>query len=197
MVDSIRNRPINHRTRIEAFAQAFLERLAGSQGSALSRTPQSPESPLETRCPPRVSIKPNTKSASADAQLFSVHGLAEQVGHSLTGKRPTGAFSQSVRLIRPNPLDWVFLFALTAALSPNTQKDRSAFRAVFLISLDFITMPASHQKTRSSTVPVRRFQPLPSCTPDRLPHGRRTPRRHRSDRTADSLPWLRPRPAAS
>ena len=28
---------------------------------------------------------------------FSVHGLAEQVGHSLVGKRPTGAFSDSTR----------------------------------------------------------------------------------------------------
>ena len=30
--------------------------------------------------------------------LFSVHGLAEQVGHSLTGKYPTGVFSDSARL---------------------------------------------------------------------------------------------------
>ena len=175
MADSIRNRPINHRTKIEAFAQAFLERLAGSQGRALSRVPQDTESPLETRCPTRVSIKTNKKSASADAQL-------------------SGAPSA---LIRPNPLDWVFLFALTAAPSPNTQKDRSASRAVFLISLDFITTPASRQKTGSSTALARRFQPLPSCTPDRLPHGRRTPHRHRSDRTVNSLPWLRPHPAAS
>ena len=30
---------------------------------------------------------------------FSVHGLAEQVGHSLTGKYPTGVFSDSARLL--------------------------------------------------------------------------------------------------
>ena len=34
------------------------------------------------------------------APPFSVHGLAEQVGHSLTGKYPTGIFSDSVRLLR-------------------------------------------------------------------------------------------------
>ena len=34
------------RSRNEAFAQAFLERLAGSQGRALSRVPQDTESPL-------------------------------------------------------------------------------------------------------------------------------------------------------
>ena len=36
------------RRRNEAFAQAFLERLAGSQGRALSRVPQDTESPLDS-----------------------------------------------------------------------------------------------------------------------------------------------------
>ena len=42
---------------MEAFAQAFLERLAGSQGRALSRGSQAAKSPFETRCPTRVSTK--------------------------------------------------------------------------------------------------------------------------------------------
>ncbi|WP_143287728.1 hypothetical protein [Butyricicoccus pullicaecorum] len=37
------------RRRIEAFAQAFLERLAGSQGSALSRHPQMAKSLFDFR----------------------------------------------------------------------------------------------------------------------------------------------------
>ncbi|WP_155827640.1 hypothetical protein [Butyricicoccus pullicaecorum] len=31
---------------------------------------------------------------------LSVHDLAEQVGHSLTGKYPTGVFSDSARLMK-------------------------------------------------------------------------------------------------
>jgi len=131
--------------RNEAFAQAFLERLAGSQGRALSRTPQSPELLLETRCPARVSTQTykkgktvpldglshertlcaksislaaasdyffilvdfrkseNQKGVSRSAERDSgqrcprVRALAERVGHSLAGKRPTGAFSGSAR----------------------------------------------------------------------------------------------------
>ena len=47
--------------------------------------------------------------------LFSVHGLAEQVGHSLTGKYPTGVFSKSVRLMKTVPIGDGFLFAAGAA----------------------------------------------------------------------------------
>ena len=46
---------------------------------------------------------------------FSVHGLAEQVGHSLTGKYPTGVFSKSVRLMKTVPNGDGFLFAASAA----------------------------------------------------------------------------------
>ena len=53
--------PIPPAGEMEAFAQAFLERLAGSQGRALRRCPQTAEFPFETRCPTRVSIKANKK----------------------------------------------------------------------------------------------------------------------------------------
>ena len=83
------------------------------------------KSPFETRCPTRVSIKLSFKALAAASKTllrtkcahenqpadwfsvlrlrrtpFFVHGLAEQVGHSLTGKYPTGIFSDSVRLLR-------------------------------------------------------------------------------------------------
>ncbi len=108
------------RRRNEVWIKPF-QRFAGSQGRALSRPSQRAKSPFETRCPTRVLIKlsfsarPQTRNSlrpmaahenqPADwfsvlrlrRSPFSVHGLAEQVGHSLVGKRPTGAFSNSAR----------------------------------------------------------------------------------------------------
>ena len=85
---------------IEVWIKPF-QRFAGSQGSALSRIPQDAESPFETRGSARVSTNSRSKRRPQAANLpFSVHGLAEQVGHSLTGKYPTGVFSKSARLMK-------------------------------------------------------------------------------------------------
>ena len=46
----------NHRTPIEVWIKPF-QRFAGSQGSALSRSPQRAKFPFETRCPPRFQFK--------------------------------------------------------------------------------------------------------------------------------------------
>ena len=95
---------------------------AGSQGRALSRIPQDAKSPIETRCPTRESTKPKTQAPSADGANFpfSVHGLAEQVGHSLTGKYPTGVFSKSARLTkRPSPKGTVFSLSPLSPLLPH------------------------------------------------------------------------------
>ncbi len=60
------------RRRNKAFAQAFLERLAGSQGRALSRVPQDTNSPIDSRCPTRESTKnKNPSLASASESLPS------------------------------------------------------------------------------------------------------------------------------
>ncbi len=74
--------------------------------------------PFDSRCPTRESTKPKTQAPSADGANFpfSVHGLAEQVGHSLTGKYPTGVFSKSVRLMKTVPIGDGFLFAAGAAI---------------------------------------------------------------------------------
>ena len=50
------------------------QRFAGSQGRALSRTPQSPKSPFETRCPTRVSIKTNKKERPSFRTVFPMSG---------------------------------------------------------------------------------------------------------------------------
>ena len=98
---------------IKAFA-SLSRKAAGSQGSALSRVPQDTESPLETRGSARVSTNSRFKRRLQAANLpFSVHGLAEQVGHSLTGKYPTGVFSDSARLMKTNPIGLVFNFTVT------------------------------------------------------------------------------------
>ncbi|WP_412106533.1 hypothetical protein [Butyricicoccus pullicaecorum] len=62
-----------HRTHIEVSIKPF-QRFAGSQGSALSRTPQSPKSPFETRCPTRVSIKTNKKERPSFRTVFPMSG---------------------------------------------------------------------------------------------------------------------------
>ena len=56
--------------RIEAFA-SLSRKAAGSQGSALSRTPQSPELLLETRCPPRVSTQTYKKGKTVPSDGLS------------------------------------------------------------------------------------------------------------------------------
>ena len=70
MVDSIINRPINHRTPHEKFRQPF-QRLRVLEGRALSRVPQDTESPLKPGAPPRVSTKTNTqKDRSVSRAVF-------------------------------------------------------------------------------------------------------------------------------
>ena len=46
---------------------------------------------------PAAYFKAHSRPFATPFSRFSVHGLAEQVGHSLVGKRPTGAFSNSIR----------------------------------------------------------------------------------------------------
>ena len=62
-----------HRTPNEAFAQAFLERLAGSQGRALRRAPQSAEPPFDFPDLPRGKINQNKKNnrVPQDAKSFA------------------------------------------------------------------------------------------------------------------------------
>ena len=78
--------------KIEAFAQAFLERLAGSQGRALRRAPQSAESPLDFRfCENQPKNK--KKAPSADGAMLR-------------------AQSALIRKDRPLGRSFLFLFVL-------------------------------------------------------------------------------------
>ena len=46
---------------------------------------------------PAAYFKAHSRPFATPFSPFSVYDLAEQVGHSLVGKRPTGAFSNSTR----------------------------------------------------------------------------------------------------
>ena len=64
------------------------------------RRPQAARLPCGQRPLMKTNLRIGFQFCGCAAPPFSVHGLAEQVGHSLTGKYPTGIFSDSVRLLR-------------------------------------------------------------------------------------------------
>ena len=69
--------------KIEAFAQAFLERLAGSQGRALSRVPQDTESPFDFRfCENQPKNKKKRRPQTAQYFAHKVRSLGK-ANHSV------------------------------------------------------------------------------------------------------------------
>ena len=64
------------------------------------RRPQAARLPCGQRPLMKTNLRIGFQFCGCAAPPFSVHGLAEQVGHSLTGKYPTGVFSDSARLLR-------------------------------------------------------------------------------------------------
>ena len=61
------------------------------------RRPQAARLPCGQRPLMKTNLRIGFQFCGCAAPPFSVHGLAEQVGHSLTGKYPTGVFSDSAR----------------------------------------------------------------------------------------------------
>ncbi|WP_143149502.1 hypothetical protein [Butyricicoccus pullicaecorum] len=89
----------------------------------------------------RKSTKTKTKALAAASENlpFSVHGLAEQVGHSLTGKYPTGVFSRKAHG-KPTcgigfPLSCrSYIPSVQAAAVRTKKKERPSLRTVFPMS---------------------------------------------------------------
>ena len=71
------------------------------------RRPQTAESPIETRCPTRVSIKPSFQSASADAQFpCAPSALMENQPYGLVFPSPTVRSMPSFELPQFGQRSW-------------------------------------------------------------------------------------------
>ena len=130
------------RRRNEAFAQAFLERLAGSQGRALSRAPQSAKLPLLKpgvrpgfQLNPRFKARPQTRNSPArQARSWKTN--------------PTVGFPLSYRSFNA----FVRAAAVWVTLMESVPVERIPLSPSLLRTL-FPVRPHSGQGTKEKTVP--------------------------------------------